>query len=278
MLFDSIRERHDGWRFIYTDGSKDGSKVGLGLVSGNVTFSERLPDRCSIYTAELTAILRALEYIENTNAQKAVICTDSLSAVTAFEHLSIDNPLIQLILVLHNSLVEQGFNVVFCWVPGHMDISGNEKADKAAKNALSQDITETKVPYTDFRAVASQFIRSSWQLDWDELIDNKLQQISPKIGKHPNFYLSRRDQLVLTRARIGHTYLTHGYLLRGEYPPVCVPCAVPLTVKHILIECADLEETRGRHYQATNLASLFEEVAPFRVVDFLREAGLYNLF
>ena len=50
-----------------------------------------------------------------------------------------------------------------------------------------------------------------------ECPDNKLFQINPTVG---DFYvwtgLSRREEIVITRARIGHTYFTHSYLLKGE--------------------------------------------------------------
>jgi hypothetical protein len=36
--------------------------------------------------------------------------------------------------------------------------------------------------------------------------------------------------VVILRLRLGHTYLTHGYLLRKELAPVCDTCHVPLTV------------------------------------------------
>jgi len=40
--------------------------------------------------------------------------------------------------------------------------------------------------------------------------------------------------------RIGHTYLTHSYLLMDEDPPVCIPCNSLLTTEHILTNCVDV--------------------------------------
>jgi len=40
--------------------------------------------------------------------------------------------------------------------------------------------------------------------------------------------------------RIGHSYLTHSYLLMDEDPPVCIPCNSLLTTEHILINCVDV--------------------------------------
>lgn len=46
--------------------------------------------------------------------------------------------------------------------------------------------------------------------------------------------------------RIGHTRLTHGYLMAKEEAPICVACGVRLTVKHILTECLKYEQDRQR--------------------------------
>ena len=47
---------------------------------------------------------------------------------------------------------------------------------------------------------------------------------------------SRRDQVFLTRCRIGHSRLTHGHLLKGELAPECIPCQCPLTLRHMLVD------------------------------------------
>ena len=52
--------------------------------------------------------------------------------------------------------------------------------------------------------------------------------------------MSRYDSVLLNRLRIGHSRLTHSYLLSGDDPPTCQSCGIPLTVKHILVECHNL--------------------------------------
>ena len=44
--------------------------------------------------------------------------------------------------------------------------------------------------------------------------------------------------------RIGHTYITHGYLLRDEVAPKCIPCNEPLTAKHVLLDYIDFTSIR----------------------------------
>ncbi len=52
----------------------------------------------------------------------------------------------------------------------------------------------------------------------------------------------RRSETELARLRTGHTRLTHGYLVSRETQPFCDDCLVPLTVRHLLVECPSLVE------------------------------------
>ena len=85
----------------------------------------------------------------------------------------------------------------------------------------------------------------------------------------------RKENTVLNRLHIGHSFLTHSYILRKKEAPVCVACNVLLTVKHILIECADFLETRKKYFEEKSLYSLFRNVIPEVVFDFLREIGVF---
>ena len=61
----------------------------------------------------------------------------------------------------------------------------------------------------------------------------KLFSIKPVLGKNkPHTSLCRCDETVITRLRIGHSRMTHSYLLSRESQPVCDHCKCHLTVKH----------------------------------------------
>ena len=47
------------------------------------------------------------------------------------------------------------------------------------------------------------------------------------------------------------------------------------TVKHILTECADLLEIRNKYFEERSLYSLFRNVIPEIIFDFLREIGVF---
>ena len=86
-----------------------------------------------------------------------------------------------------------------------------------------------------------------------------------------SFCNTRKENTVLNRLHIGHSYLTHSFILTKEEAPVCGACNTVITVKHILIECADLLEIRKKYFEEKSLYSLFQNVIPEIIFDFLRE-------
>ena len=85
----------------------------------------------------------------------------------------------------------------------------------------------------------------------------------------------RREESVLARIPIGHTHLTHRFLLKGEDPPQCIACDCQLTVKHILFDCVDFIESRNRHFNVDTFKELFEKVPPDSILSYLHEIGLF---
>ena len=64
------------------------------------------------------------------------------------------------------------------------------------------------------------------------------------VGPRRFLSLPRRWETVVTRLRIGHSRLTHVHLLEGNPQPFCDDCLVPLTVRHLLMECPSLVDER----------------------------------
>ena len=119
-----------------------------------------------------------------------------------------------------------------------MGIQRNEKADTLAKEAHGLNISNIKIPHTDFRANVNIHFRNKWQAIWDEHLDSKLYQIQPIVGtKRYQFFNTEREEKVYSHAKIGNTYTTHAYLCKGDDMPQCISCVCAWSVKHILIEC-----------------------------------------
>ena len=95
--------------------------------------------------------------------------------------------------------------------------------------------------------------------------------------KKKNIYRSlRRKEVVLTRLRIGHTRLTHSYLLKRKDQPFCISCNQPFTVKHFLIDCIEFSHVRRQLDQTNDLRYLFENVPDDNIFVFLKHINLFN--
>ena len=273
--------KHKG-HAIYTDGAKTPDGVACAFVADEVIVKKRLPDSCSVFTAETYAILNAVKYIFNVGSYDEwfIIYSDSLSVLFSLKQLAPSHHLVQEVqdwLVLLHS--RKRINVRFCWVPAHVGIAGNEKADRAAKQAVSiQNISNINIPYRDFKEPIHNSVREKWQSLWNDQVNNKLKSIRPFVNKwESSNQANRRASVVLTRLRIGHTHVTHSYLLKsGEerQTPICEPCQAELTVKHILIDCPvfnyerraaslhgrSLSEVLGNNCNVGNLISFLKKI------------------
>ena len=79
---------------------------------------------------------------------------------------------------------------------------------------------------------------------------------------------NRKEDVVLTRLRIGHSRLSHRHYLANEDPPECIPCNSPLTIKHILIECVNTADIRKQYFNCPDLKTLFNSVAGDTILAF----------
>ena len=79
----------------------------------------------------------------------------------------------------------------------------------------------------------SRAIIAIWQERWDARGATLEMGEVTKTVSHLWDYTNvreRRLQTALARLRIGHTRLTHSYLMSGEYQPYCDDCLVPLYI------------------------------------------------
>ena len=127
--------------------------------------------------------------------------------------MKLEHPLIGMVIRKCVFLNLANKNIILPWVPSHVGIRGNEKADSAAKSALDLPRANVGVPYTDFKYLINQYIFSTWQDDWNGAVVNKLHSVKPVLGTWQSSYRRcRKGEVVLCRARNGHIYLIHSYI------------------------------------------------------------------
>nr|CAH7720464.1 unnamed protein product [Callosobruchus chinensis] len=107
-----------------------------------------------------------------------------------------------------------------------------------------------------------------------------MKQIKPTIVKqiYPKG-LSRKEQVLLCRLRIGHTNVTHAHLLNRNPTPRCLKCNEVLTVEHILTYCTEYEHIRHSLHISTNInTSQSTSLTSVKtLISFLKETNFYAI-
>jgi len=291
LFLDHVFTHHREDYHIYTDGSKDGDRVGSAAISDHSRILRTLAGDSSIFTAELQALLDSLSIVRNANANRCTIFSDSKAALQAIHRYNNAHPIVSEITQWLVLLATRHKQVTFCWVPGHIGAEGNEVADMCAKEAANYDVLpyNRELPHKDYYPMIKRKMFEKWQREWSSNDNNKLRQIKHTIAPWKSANQSNiRSSMILTRLRIGHTALTHGHLMERRNAPYCLDCLVPLTVIHMLVECPSTYDIRRRFYPALPEANPARAIADIlaeregnnydfdKLVRYLKELNIYN--
>ena len=247
----SIRNKYNDHVKFFTDGSRIGEKTGFGCYNHRITTSGRLPNNTSVFTAEMHAILAALR--SGVYAHKIAIFTDSFSAVQTFANRFSTNPIAQQFFELLGQKPHIATSII--WIPSHMDIPENDKADELARNSLNlQPITFATLNY-DNKGAAMAIHRKNWQEHWsnnnayhNNTGPRQMYQLHPTTTKWVTFDISNRNALgKITRLRHGCTYLTHEHIIKRTETPRCPGCNDELSIRHILDTCPAYDIPRAEY-------------------------------
>ena len=253
----------------FTDGSvsPDGG-AGAAAITGAHTLLWRLPSGSSVLQTELVAILGALLHSLQSPAD-TVIHTDSLSAIQTLSHCDIkDNvKLTTHILHLAASLRAHGYSATLSWIPSHTGISGNERADAAARQAASLEQAPFPVVPSLSRCLA-RIRAASWHRTRQDHLD-AVESGSFSAGWYTTATDNRPLELPrippgvrvsLHRLRLGYTGRS---VFLGRPPDPCPHChdvaEAPLT--HYLRDCPATEPLRYALGRPLNLEDELDTAA-----------------
>lgn len=148
---------------------------------------------------------------------------------------------------LLNSITNK--TIVFEWIPSHVDIQGNELADKIAKEYLNNRFIRRLSLNTDeFNSIVKKIIFKQWQTEWanawkDSNNPCNLYKIKPTLGDWKSSYRdNRREEIVLSRLRTGWCrYLVeHRFQNQPQtFVPrnICNICRTTNTLEHLFLTC-----------------------------------------
>lgn len=289
---DHINTKYENRLQVFTDGSVDKktktATAACHIPEMNIDWSARINHFCSSTLAELAAITEALRKLAHLPAADAVILVDSRAAIQRLQRPQHTDASTKEARDLAEVLINRGQQVALQWIPAHVGLRGNERADQLAKEAhqMTNVVEFSQDPHFQ-RRQAGRAIRSV---------------AMGALGKRapcPTRGMSRAEEGLLYRLRTESAF-TREWLSRfgAEDDPLCVHCGEVETVGHILLRCqqyaherADLERLQAHGAATTNttsecarLEAILAPRAPLgtrrrclgAVLKFLRDAGLQD--
>lgn len=249
LLKDSSYRQH---RIIFTDGSKipETGETGAGIYFPKFrNISVTLSHHLSIFTAELTAIKLAITAIQvaeaqNPTTQKYLIATDSLSSLQALQNQSSQRQdLVYSILLSLTECFKKGLQIDLLWVPAHIGIAGNEKADTLAKVASTGENTtclkfcQTKIPVPISPAekivAIKMAVREQWKVTYHKEVRGTRKLLSSTPSNKPvQIPGTRKEQALLARMRLGGERNLH-----KQNNTICQCGQNTVNTYHLLLEC-----------------------------------------
>ena len=249
----TINTWYDSSFKIYTDGSKMDESTSAAMWIPNLTVEESWKldhgRSRSIMGAELFAIGRALHWLILNQPlmedQDVVVLTDSKSGIMALQnqHRRSYSHTTNQILSLAKMLKDCNINLTIQWIPSHVGLPGNEKADELAKLAHNhQGITQAPLDPREMK-ICLKTTRQRRCIQKYEAVKQQglhLGDIKERIEPWPwANYKNRKVSTALTRLRIGHSKLkAHLFKFDLVTDANCSSCSIPEDTVHILGVCS----------------------------------------
>ena len=244
---------------VYTDGSKmaEGTGCAYVLYQNEVEIYHqhfRLPDHCSIFQSELTAILSALNYVINAYPQSSTtIYSDSMSSLLALKNTESNDALI----IKIQSLFKHQQNITLEWTKAHVGTAGNERADHLAKQFGSDSalFIDVNAPISFVKQQLKKHYNLKWNHRWQtshtgsgtRRVFNSIDQRGNAKLFSPNFIVT---QFISCHGKFGE-YL---YRFKCRQNSNCL-CGDLQSRDHLIFYCSAFAAQRHRLNSLCNLAN-----------------------
>lgn len=252
---------------IFTDGSKHDDRVGaafvvLGTNRDTITTRKfKLHDCCSVFQAELLAILRATEFILENKIHESYIFSDSMSGLTELQNPNSYN---YFAAHIHNNLHYAeacGLNIKFNWVKAHIGIAGNEIADKEAKAAAllhkCPDHAQIPLSYVKYRnkTLSKQNADKLYSTPNKCNYTKKWLNSYDDIGKYTSVV---RPYFPITQFLTNHGYhkeYLHRFKITSDDRCPCDKSSIQ-SMEHLIKHCSRFADIRNTHITSSNIHNI----------------------
>ena len=243
---------------VYTDGSRseehDVAASAFFIPSLSVERTFQLHAGANILTAEVYAINKAVQFFYNTqppsSEQEIFILADSQAAIKSLVSAAAEKE-DTVLQTLHSvlRLKSRGIKTNLVWIPSHVGIEGNDKADSLA---ASECLTPTNKVTDSFLSVSEAITK--FKQTWTEERRQFLHQYGkPIVQLHTKpsiaewlFYKSRSISVALHRLRSGHNNLNaFKHRIDIDEDPFCrFGCEAIENANHVILHCSEFADDR----------------------------------
>ena len=201
--------------------------------------------------AELFAIDTAIkEIVREGKEGKYLVCTDSLSCLKYLKVAHEQAPTMARDIVQNIRMIEEtGSCVSLIWIPAHVGVSGNERADQMAKDATKKETMENPpLPHIQTTIKIAEKLKEVELEEFRKRSLNMYLEITEyRYINHEMKHPEKRVADIIFRMRTGHAK-TKKMLKRWNMTDSsdCNVCGVEENLQHIIMECKKYETARSR--------------------------------